>query len=406
MASVKVILRTTKINETGTAPLYLRITKDRKSKFISLKLRVKPSEWKDGRVTKAHPNSARYNAYIKQKEAEAENIAIELETKSKTINSYKIKEKLIGKATSNFFEYADKYVNNLEKHGTVSTYKRAKSIIGKLKIYMDSRPLFFDDITVGFLKDLEQYLATELNNRTNTIHTNIKLIRKLINDAINEGIIDQENNPFLRYKIKSEKTERNYLTEEELKRIEEIELQPSTNIYHHRNAYIFACYVGGIRISDLLQLKWRDFDGEKLNIKIQKTGSILSIKIPEKGLEILNIYAKGLLSKSIEDQSGNYIFPILKLDSGNITPKILHNAISSATAYINKDLKLIAQQAKIKKSISFHTSRHTWATRALRKGMRIEYVSKLMGHAAIKETQIYAKIVNEELDKAMDVFNK
>ena len=44
--------------------------------------------------------------------------------------------------------------------------------------------------------------------------------------------------------------------------------------------------------------------------------------------------------------------------------------------------------------------------RALKKGMRIEYVSKLMGHAAIKETQVYAKIVNEELEKAMEVFNE
>jgi integrase/recombinase XerD len=69
-------------------------------------------------------------------------------------------------------------------------------------------------------------------------------------------------------------------------------------------------------------------------------------------------------------------------------------------------LKTIATKAKIEKKISFHTSRHTFATRALRKGMRIEYVSKLIGHSNIKTTQIYAKIVNEELDEAMDVFDE
>jgi site-specific recombinase XerD len=68
-------------------------------------------------------------------------------------------------------------------------------------------------------------------------------------------------------------------------------------------------------------------------------------------------------------------------------------------------LKIIAAKAGIEKHISFHSSRHTFATRALKKGMRIEYVSKLMGHTNLKTTQIYAKIVNEELDKAMDVFN-
>jgi site-specific recombinase XerD len=83
----------------------------------------------------------------------------------------------------------------------------------------------------------------------------------------------------------------------------------------------------------------------------------------------------------------------------------LDSAISSASAYINKNLKFIAQKAGIEKPLSFHISRHTWATRALRKGISIDKVSKLMGHAQIRETQIYAKIVSEELDKAMDVFN-
>jgi integrase/recombinase XerD len=83
----------------------------------------------------------------------------------------------------------------------------------------------------------------------------------------------------------------------------------------------------------------------------------------------------------------------------------LFNAISSATAYTNSDLKEIIKLTKIKKSISFHTARHTFATTALQKGMRIEYVSKYMGHSDIKETQIYAKIINQELDKAIEIFN-
>ena len=86
-------------------------------------------------------------------------------------------------------------------------------------------------------------------------------------------------------------------------------------------------------------------------------------------------------------------------------PEISYNQISSATAYINKNLKLLATKAEIEKPLSFHISRHTWATRALKKGISIDKVSKILGHAQIRETQIYAKIVNSELDKAMDVFN-
>ena len=71
----------------------------------------------------------------------------------------------------------------------------------------------------------------------------------------------------------------------------------------------------------------------------------------------------------------------------------------------NKDLQTIAERAGINKNISFHRPRHTFVTWALTKGMAIEHVSKLLGHASIKTTLIYAKIVNEELDWAMDVFN-
>jgi integrase/recombinase XerD len=71
-----------------------------------------------------------------------------------------------------------------------------------------------------------------------------------------------------------------------------------------------------------------------------------------------------------------------------------------------KNLGIIKTKLKLKKHISFHVSRNSWATRALRKGMRIEYVSKILTHSDLKTTQIYAKIVNSELDKAMDVFNE
>ena len=80
--------------------------------------------------------------------------------------------------------------------------------------------------------------------------------------------------------------------------------------------------------------------------------------------------------------------------------------ISRKTALINKVLKEVAEKSEISKLLSFHVSRHTFATLALKKGIPMEYVSKLLGHADLKETQVYAKIINEELDKAMGVFNK
>ena len=104
-------------------------------------------------------------------------------------------------------------------------------------------------------------------------------------------------------------------------------------------------------------------------------------------------------------KDSDFVFPLLKNSIDYSDATTLFKAISSNTAHANKNLKLIANKAEISKSISFHSSRHSFATRALRKGIRIEYVSKLLGHSSIKTTQIYTKIINSELDNAMDIFN-
>jgi len=150
-----------------------------------------------------------------------------------------------------------------------------------------------------------------------------------------------------------------------------------------------------------LQLKWQNFDGTHIGLKTQKTKETISIKLPTKALEILKKYSKS----QPDNKHADFISPLLKNNIDYSNPTALFNAISSNIAFANKNLKVIALKAGIEKHISFHSSRHTWATRALKKGVRIQHVSKVMGHTNIKTTQIYAKIVSSDLDKSMDVFN-
>ena len=404
MASIKVVIRESKLNERGLAPLYLRLTKHRKATFISLGVYVKPNEWneKECKVRKSHPNSARLNAYIAQKVAEAEDIAVTMETKSKSLHTSSIKEKINGKAPTEFFPYAESYIASFEMADKIATYKRGKSVIKKLREYINDRTLYFDELTVVFLKQYEDYLVSVLKNRTNTVQSNFRFIRTIVNNAIKEDLIAIETSPFLKYRLKSEPSNRAFLTEEELLKMERLNLPADKNINHHRNIYVFAAYAGGLRISDILTLRWKNFDGAKINIQIHKTKKQLSIKLPDKALQIVQYYKN---ITGLSENENNFIFPLIKISPDEKNKRKIHNSISAATAYTNKELKLIAQVAGIDKKISFHTSRHTWACRALAKGMSMDKISKLMGHSAIRETQVYAKIVNPELDKAMEIFN-
>jgi integrase/recombinase XerD len=401
MATIKVLLRTSKLNDKGLAPLYMRLIKNRKAKFIALGYYLKPSEWNEEtcKVRKSHPNSARMNAMIAQRIADAEGVAVDLETTTKTISSRRIKDRIMGAVPVDFFEFAKKYQKSIEKNGSVSMYNRVETTLKKFKNFNNNKPLYFDDITVSFLSDFEQHLKDVYNNGTNTIHGNMRLIRTIVIRAVNEDIITRNDNAFYKFKLKLEKTKREFLVEDEIKSIENLVLPTTWKMHIHRDMYIFAVYAGGLRVSDCLMLRWSNFDGERIHVQMQKTKSVVTVKLPDKALEILKKY------KHEDSEPDHFVFPLIPNDLDCKNAKLVYTVAGRAKTSINSSLKKIAKKAGIKKNMSFHTSRHTFATWALRKGIRIEYVSKLLGHSSIKETQIYAKIVNEELDKAMDVFN-
>ena len=129
---------------------------------------------------------------------------------------------------------------------------------------------------------------------------------------------------------------------------------------------------------------------------MRKTKETLFIKLPSRAQSIVEQYIQQCTSSS------DFICPSLR---GRTYTKLqLDKAIMSKTALYNKYLKTISKKAEIDKHITFHVSRHTFGTRALRKGIPVQIVQKLMGHNSIKTTMIYAKVVDSELDKAMEAF--
>ncbi|WP_394760088.1 tyrosine-type recombinase/integrase, partial [Flavobacterium sp.] len=102
-------------------------------------------------------------------------------------------------------------------------------------------------------------------------------------------------------------------------------------------------------------------------------------------------------------QQDDFIFPIITDKVGYYKSEETRYFISSRENHsANFQLNRMGKMMKLPFSLSFHLSRHSFATNALNNGMRIEHVSKLMDHTDISTTQIYAKIISEELDKAVD----
>lgn len=401
MASVAIIFRKDKLNAKKEAPIHFRIIKDRKISYVSAGIMLDEKDWdeKNRKVKKSHKNANRLNSFLANKFTELQDNVFEHQTFGRSVPAKKLKEEIYGKTPTNIFTFADEILAGYEKQKMFGTHDKAKAIMNKLESFHGSRNLIFQDITLEFLNKYDTYCRTKWENKTNTVHKDMKFFRKLFNDAVRQDVIEIKDNPFLKYKMKVEKTQRTFLTEDELTAFAPVQCTPGTRMELHQDMFVFASYTGGLRVSDALQLKWKNLDQTNINFTIRKTGTQISIRIPTKAMEIINKY------KPKKIVPNHYIFPMLSNDLNENDLRLMDKEISGATAYINKNLKEIAKTAEITKPISFHISRHTFATRALRKGISIDKVSKLMGHSAIRETQVYAKIVNEELDKAMLVFN-
>lgn len=400
MATFKILLKKDKQKANGEFPLYLRITEKGKPKYISFGISLEESQWDHNKEkVRSHPNKTRLNAIITKKKSEAQRISIDQEIKGKEVTSASIKSKLTGKQSTSFSDYFKQYLEDLRIREKIGTLDKASAVYRKFDKYNKGANINFNQITIPYLEKYEKHLRVNLKNGTNTIHSNLKIFRMLFNKAAQYGLIELEQNPFLRYKLSTEKTEKTYLTKEELSRVVSLELDKGSKVDVHRDMFVFACYTGGIRISDILQLRWNEIEDNHVRIKMQKGKDQLSIKITNVSMAILEKY-----KSDTGTSPSNFVFPCLSNDK-IYNPTILFKDISAKGAYANKNLKTIAKLANIGKRVSFHTSRHTYATLALSLGLQMSQVSKLMGHKDMKVTQHYAKLINKDLDDAMEAFN-
>jgi integrase/recombinase XerD len=403
MSSIKLILKKNKIDKSGEAPLYLRLIKDRKTKFISLSLKLNPNEWDEDKqkVKKNHSNSARLNAFISQMVADARGDVADLERKNKSASARKLKEAIKGKPLTNFFEYSYNRCEKQKDTLALSTYNNYKNYLKKFEKYIGHKDLMFEDITVTTLKDYAGYCSTTLGNNNTTINFSLKILNLMFKEAQREDLVPLNHFPFSKFKVKKAKSTKRYLTAEQLAAFIKLEASGKARAQVIKDMFIFSVFAGGLRFGDVIELKWSKYNSkeQKITKNIRKTNRQHSIKIGQKAIDILEKY------KTSETKQDDIIFPFANIDKDYFIDrerraKVVGQAIALSSMYLTR----MGKSLELPFSLTFHISRHTFATRALNNGMRIEHVSKLMDHSDIGITQVYAKIISSELDIAVDKY--
>lgn len=403
MASVKFILRTDKTDNNGYCPIYIILIKDRKKKYVSTGIKAKESQWDDEqkKVRKNFPNSARTNALLLQKLADASGTVADMERKSKSVSARKLKEAVKGKGAQNYFAYAEDRCEKIK--GTVSarTYKAYKSSLKKFEEFTKTKDVDFDDITVTMLKDYVNYCSNTLKNSNTTIKYSLVILAIFFKEAINEELVDANLYPFSKISIKRDPSKRSFLSKTQLEEFKKYEVNQESKAPIVKDMFLFSANAGGLRLSDVIELTWENvnFEENKIRKQIRKTGRTHSFKFGNSALAILNKY------KPKEINPKHFVFPMLE----NGSPYFENDAyrlaeVGRCTSLCSLHLSAIGKKMKLPFPLSFHLARHTYATQALNNGMRIEHVSKLMDHTDIGTTLIYAKIISQELDEAVEKY--
>ena len=362
-------LRTKKLSN-GNLSIYLDVYRDGKREYEFLKLYLIPERTRADKIQ--NEETLRTANAIKAQKI----VALQNEEYGFTAGN---------KAKVGFLDYMQAQAVYYEEKGSSAYAQSIRNAICHLKAYNNGKHITLKQINKAYLCGYIDFLNSTggkygkpLSDAAKTLYFDVVVIA--LNKAVKEDIIMVNPAHKISYNERPHHGDstKQYLTLEEVKKLASTECKYEVL----KRAFMFACFCG-LRYSDIKQLTWKQIhkvdNGKAFQVEIrqQKTGEPLYLPLSDNALQWLP--KKGIA------QNNDSIFPLPHVST------------------VEKFLQRWAKDAGINKHVTFHVSRHTNATLMLYYGADIYTVSKLLGHTNVKTTQIYAKIVDENKRKAVNL---
>lgn len=346
----------------------IEVLSERKKKYISTSVKLYSDQWHEKRKVINSVNSIELNALLDGQMANLQKFVLELVHNNQPFDFEKL-DAFLEKSTvsKSFIDFVRNRIHertDIEK----STRKQHRTLLQSLEKF--GKINYMDDLTKANITLYNEFLHQQGISQP-TINNYHKRMKRYIHEAMKFGLLDAD--PYNGLSFERGKFEkRKYLTEKELETIRSCKINVPS-IDRVRDLFLFQCYTG---------LAYADFekDVEERNGKYiiadrrKKTNEDYKIVLLSPAIEILKKY--------------DYKLPVITNQKYNVS------------------LKVVAQYAGIDKNITTHMGRHTFAVFALNNGVPIEIVSKMLGHTNIRTTQIYAKVLNSEVEKGFDLLEK
>ena len=364
--------RKKQLNKQGTALVQVEALLNQRKVYFRTNLYLKPEHWNSRNAqVDNHPQAHDLNSMLFEFVLHLQAIELSLWKRGIPVTLSLLKDAIKKDKPVNvtFPVFAKIYVQESDRKRSTK-----ENLMTTITVLQEFRPgLDFKDITYTFLKEFEVHLK-EKGNSVNTIAKHLRQLRTLVNEAINQGYIPSDAYPFRKFKIKQEKGRKEFLTPDELRKLENLQVSDK-RLRHVLDAFLFCCYTG-LRYSDFCQLtpeniirvngkRWLYFKSVKTDVEIRLP---LHLLFEGKALAVLERYD-------------------IVTDFAKIGPN----------SEANKYLAQLAAFARIRKHITYHTARHTCATLLVHQGVPITTVQKLLGHTSVRTTEVYSEVLSNTI---------
>ncbi|UII79335.1 site-specific integrase [Flagellimonas sp. CMM7] len=383
-------------DKRGKALLYLRITVNGKRCEVSTQRKVDLSKWDSTKefLQGKTASTRELNIHLNNIRTRLFKLYDKLQEENREVTAHMIKEMYLGrkkpeKMLLELFQEHNDQVNKLIgkdfSAGTAERYRTAKKhVTDYINRDYEKNDIPVKDVNHKFISGFEYYLKAVRKCSHNTAIKYVMNFKKIIRIAHANDWIAKD--PFVNWKVRLKKVEREFLSADEIQQLLDTEFRIS-RLEHVRDIFVFCCFTG-LAYADVKKLNKNDInkgiDGENwINTARTKTKSKANIPILPTAQMILDKYVES--PYLINDR----VLPVL------------------TNQKMNAYLKEIAHISGIKKNLTTHLARHTFATTVtLTNGVSIESVSKMLGHKNLRTTQHYAKILNSRVSQDMQMLRE
>lgn len=369
--TTKIVIKEDHIRTDGTCAIYLQMFLNKVRKKIPLHLAVRPSDFDKvkQRVKSKAPLSRDFNLIIEKALGDINTIEVNYRLSNEVLTM----EKLLSEYTNpssriDFLKFWEVEMEHQKLTKDLATYNQQMGTLRKVKKYKES--IFFYELDKIFFEKMIGHFEKVDKNGVQTIFTLKKNFKKYLHIANDKGIKTALS--YKDIKTPSPISKRTFLDGEEITKMNEFYNSNfiNENLKSILGQFLFSCFTG-LRISDSQAITTDNIIGNVLAFTAVKTGKFQRIQLNETALTFIG--EKEVFATKYSEK------------------------------HINAELKNIAKACGIRKHVTFHVARHSFATNFLICGGRVEVLQKLLGHSSIRETMVYVHIVDSIVDT--QIFN-